>query len=106
MEPVVVITIAYIISLLVFGIISFVAMMLDKRAAEKGEWRTPEWKLHLFELLGGCLGSFAAQRTCRHKIKKVSYQIPFWLIVIAHFVLIITLFIYRSNINETFSGIL
>lgn len=62
MEPILIVAIAYVILLLIFGIISFLAMMFDKRAAEKGEWRTPEWKLHLFELLGGFLGSFAAQR--------------------------------------------
>lgn len=75
-------------------------MMLDKRSAEKGEWRTPEWKLHLLEMLGGYLGSFAAQRFCRHKIKKVSYQITFWIIVLVHIAIIILISVHHNNIND------
>ncbi len=100
MEPILIIAIVYIILLLVFGVISFVAMMMDKRAAEKGEWRTPEWKLHLLEILGGFLGSFTAQRICRHKIKKISYQIAFWFIVVVHILLIALVSIYHSHINN------
>lgn len=100
MEPILIIAIVYIILLLIFGVISFLAMMMDKRAAEKGEWRTPEWKLHSLELLGGFLGSFAAQRICRHKIKKTSYQITFWIIVVAHVVLIALVFSHQNDINN------
>lgn len=100
MEPILIIAIVYITLLLIFGVVSFLAMMMDKRSAEKGEWRTPEWKLHLFELLGGFLGSFAAQRICRHKIKKISYQIKFWIIVFAHIVLIVLCSIYHNHINN------
>lgn len=74
--------------------------MMDKKAAEKGEWRTPEWKLHFLELLGGFLGSFAAQRICRHKVKKISYQIIFWIIVFVHVILIVFVSVYHNKINE------
>ncbi|MEJ0089153.1 MAG: DUF1294 domain-containing protein [Limisphaerales bacterium] len=55
----------------------------DKRRAENGEWRVPEVRLHLLELLGGWPAAFLAQRRLRHKCSKGSYQIVFWLIVLA-----------------------
>lgn len=100
MEPILIIAIVYSILLLIFGVISFLAMLMDKRSAEKGEWRTPEWKLHFLELLGGFLGSFAAQRICRHKIKKISYQITFWIIVSVHVIVLVFVAVYHNNINN------
>jgi len=63
---------------------AFAGHWIDKRKAESGEWRTPENTLHLFELLGGWPGAFLAQRLFRHKTEKVSYQVVFWLIVLAY----------------------
>ena len=55
----------------------------DKRRAEEGEWRVPEARLHLLDLLGGWPGGFLAQRRLRHKCSKASFQFVFWLIVLA-----------------------
>ena len=55
----------------------------DKRRAENGEWRVPEARLHLLDLLGGWPGGFLAQRRLRHKCSKVSFQFVFWVIVLA-----------------------
>ncbi len=57
---------------------------VDKRRAEEGLWRIPEANLHLLELLGGWPGAFLAQRRLRHKCSKGSYQVMFWLIVLAY----------------------
>ena len=54
----------------------------DKRRAENSEWRVPEARLHLLDLLGGWPGGFLAQRRLRHKCSKGSYQFMFWLIVL------------------------
>lgn len=73
--------------LLVYGVasvVSFVQYWLDKRSAETGRWRTPENTLHITELLGGWPGALVAQQVFRHKTRKVSFQIPFWLIVGLH----------------------
>ena len=59
----------------------------DKRAARLGKWRTPESRLHVFEMLGGWLGALFAQLCYRHKSRKTKYQIIFWMIVIIHGVL-------------------
>ena len=69
---------------IVVSLLTFVAYRSDKRRAEAGEWRVPESTLHLAELAGGWPGAFLAQRTFRHKITKVSYQVEFWIIVVVH----------------------
>ncbi len=55
----------------------------DKRRAENSEWRVPEVRLHLLDLLGGWPGGFLAQWRLRHKCSKSSFQFVFWLIVFA-----------------------
>lgn len=70
-----------------YGGVSLLSVYLywaDKRAAERGQQRTPEKVLHLFELLGGWPGALVAQQWLRHKTRKASYQQVFWLIVLAH----------------------
>ena len=69
---------------LVINALTFWTYARDKRSAEAGEWRVPESQLHLMELLGGWPGAWVAQRCLRHKTSKASYQIVFWLIVLAY----------------------
>jgi uncharacterized membrane protein YsdA (DUF1294 family)/cold shock CspA family protein len=56
----------------------------DKHRAMAGEWRTPESRLHLLELMGGWPGALVAQQLYRHKTRKVDFQLVFWGIVLAH----------------------
>ncbi|RMQ47724.1 hypothetical protein ALQ04_04252 [Pseudomonas cichorii] len=56
----------------------------DKRQAGQGGWRTPENILHASELLGGWPGALLAQQAFRHKTRKLSFQLVFWLIVLGH----------------------
>lgn len=72
--------------------VSFVAMWRDKRAAERGGWRTPESTLHVLELLGGWPGSFAAQRLLRHKNRKLRYQVIFWACVAIDVAIVVWLY--------------
>lgn len=69
---------------LALSALTYFASASDKRKAQNGQWRTPESTLHLLELCGGWPGSFLAQHRFRHKLRKLSYQITFWLIVVAH----------------------
>ena len=64
--------------------ITYLAYGWDKQQARENLWRMPEAKLHVMELLGGWPGAFLAQRRLRHKCSKVSYQVVFWLIVLAY----------------------
>ncbi len=63
---------------LVASVVTFLAYALDKSAASRNAWRTPENTLHSLALLGGWPGALAAQRLLRHKSAKKSFQISFW----------------------------
>ncbi|EQM71840.1 hypothetical protein L682_29370 [Aquipseudomonas alcaligenes OT 69] len=69
---------------LAMSLVCFIAYWRDKRFAVAGAQRTPESRLHLYELLGGWPGGLLAQRLIRHKNRKLSYQVKFWLIVALH----------------------
>lgn len=66
------------------SLFAFFAYWRDKRSAERGAWRTPEQTLHLLELFGGWPGALLAQQLLRHKTRKFSFQLVFWLIVLLH----------------------
>ncbi|QHF03129.1 DUF1294 domain-containing protein [Pseudomonas asturiensis] len=75
------------VAAVVIGVVSLLAFLLyrhDKLQAGKGGQRTPENVLHATELLGGWPGALLAQQVFRHKTRKVSFQIVFWLIVLVH----------------------
>lgn len=87
--------IGYIIMLCLMSVISFCVIKADKAIAMRNgenrffnppfnERRYSECSLHIYELMGGFIGSFIAQHIYCHKIKKASYQITFWLIVAIH----------------------
>ncbi|OKR01317.1 DUF1294 domain-containing protein [Pseudomonas aeruginosa] len=66
------------------SLLAFTLYWQDKRSAARGDWRTPEVRLHLFELLGGWPGALVAQQAFRHKTRKLSFQLVFWGIVLLH----------------------
>jgi uncharacterized membrane protein YsdA (DUF1294 family) len=73
--------------LAVYALMSLLTVGLywhDKRQAQGQGQRTPEKLLHGAELLGGWPGALIAQQLFRHKTRKVSYQLVFWLIVALH----------------------
>jgi uncharacterized membrane protein YsdA (DUF1294 family) len=62
--------------------VAFAVYALDKSAARRGRWRTPESSLHLVSLLGGWPGALAAQGVLRHKSAKLSFRLLFWTTVV------------------------
>lgn len=75
------------IPLAAYGVVSVVTFFLywnDKRKARAEQWRTPENVLHALELAGGWPGALLAQQAFRHKTRKVSFQLVFWIIVLLH----------------------
>lgn len=54
----------------------------DKLLAEQQEWRIPEDHLHFWELFCGWPGALYAQKKYRHKWKKTSFMVVFWLCVV------------------------
>ncbi len=69
---------------LLLSIVAFLAYRSDKRRAQAGDARVPESTLHLLALAGGWPGAFLAQRTFRHKTSKASFQLVFWVTVLAY----------------------
>ncbi|RON10168.1 hypothetical protein BK659_08775 [Pseudomonas brassicacearum] len=68
----------------VVSLLTFLLYWSDKRKARADSWRTPENVLHAIELAGGWPGALLAQQVFRHKTRKVSYQLVFWIIVLLH----------------------
>jgi uncharacterized membrane protein YsdA (DUF1294 family)/cold shock CspA family protein len=69
---------------IIASVIAFFLYWIDKKKAENKSRRIPEANLHFSESLGGWIGALLAQQMFRHKTRKMSYQIVFWLIVAAH----------------------
>lgn len=66
----------------VINVLTFALYAMDKTAAENGNWRTPEARLHLFALAGGWPAAAYAQQKFRHKTTKESFRFAFWLTVV------------------------
>jgi uncharacterized membrane protein YsdA (DUF1294 family) len=62
--------------------LTFAAYGLDKQRAREGTWRTRENTLHFLALFGGWPGALTAQGWLRHKTRKETFQVNFWLTVI------------------------
>ena len=66
----------------VASLLTFIMYAVDKSAARKGKWRTQESTLHLLSLTGGWPGALVAQQKLRHKSKKQSFRLVFWITVL------------------------
>lgn len=86
---------------LIMSLTTFIIYARDKTMAHKNEWRTSESTLHLFELLGGWPGALITQRVIRHKNKKTSFQITFWVIVIFHLAIWVGVVFFNSAVTGT-----
>ena len=71
--------------------VTFIAYALDKSAAGRGAWRTPEISLHLLALVGGWPGALVAQQVLRHKSAKARFRAVFWGTVAANVALFVVL---------------
>ncbi|WIO73984.1 DUF1294 domain-containing protein [Porticoccaceae bacterium LTM1] len=78
--------------------VAFFAYRKDKRAAQDGLWRIPENNLHLLGLGFGWPGALLAQQRFRHKTKKLSFQIVFWLTVVVNLSAIVWLHTDRGHL--------
>jgi uncharacterized membrane protein YsdA (DUF1294 family) len=77
--PIIILSIYVIISALTYALYA-----KDKSSAQKGNWRTPESTLHLLSLIGGWPGAIIAQSNLRHKSKKISFRVAYWVTVIVN----------------------
>ena len=75
--------------LLVLSLLTFCVYWHDKRAAQKGRWRTAEDTLHLLSLLGGWPGACLAHRVLRHKSRKLAFRVIYWATMATHCALLL-----------------
>tara|TARA_R110002096_G_scaffold432240_1_gene648694 strand:+ start:117617 stop:118006 length:390 start_codon:yes stop_codon:yes gene_type:complete len=64
------------------SVFSFIAYGLDKNAAQNGSWRISESSLNLISLAGGWAGALFAQHFFRHKTRKKSFLLSYWITAI------------------------
>ncbi|WP_035415852.1 DUF1294 domain-containing protein [Ferrimonas kyonanensis] len=69
------------------SLVAFLAYAIDKRRARLGQWRIPEKWLQLLASIGGWSGALLGQQYCRHKTRKLRFQIPFWIIGLVQWLL-------------------
>lgn len=81
--------------LIIINIVGFLAMLIDKRKAQKGSWRIPEKTLFIITLLGGGIGTILGMYAFRHKTKKLKFTIGFPVILISEIVAIIYFFVIQ-----------
>lgn len=58
--------------------VTFITYAMDKSAATRGSWRTPESTLHMMAVAGGWPGALCAQQLLRHKSSKAEFRAVFW----------------------------
>ena len=79
-----------IIYLIIINIIAFLAMLVDKKKAEKNRWRIKESTLLILALIGGSIGAITGMYVFHHKTKKLKFKIGMPLILILE----ILIFVY------------
>jgi uncharacterized membrane protein YsdA (DUF1294 family) len=60
------------------SVVTFFVYAIDKSAARRRAWRTPERTLHMLALAGGWPGALLAQQFLRHKSAKAEFRATFW----------------------------
>ncbi len=82
------ITLIVLIPVAIMNIVSYAMMSIDKKRAEKGEWRIPEATLFLVTALFGGLGGVMAMKIKRHKTKHWYFKLFFPLLLILQIALL------------------
>ncbi len=90
--------VAYLLGVyILMSFIAFIVFAIDKRAAGRGDRRTPERVLHTLELLGGWPGALLAVYLLRHKSAKLRFRMIQWAIIAVHIAAWIAALILRSR---------
>ncbi len=67
---------------------------LDKFFAQRKLFRIPEKLLLFLSLVGGTLGALLGMFLFRHKTKKASFQLWFWIVVVVQIVIVYIIYRY------------
>ena len=89
----------------IISVVTFATYTLDKELATADMSRLSEKSLHLLELIGGWPGALLAQHFAHHKTSKLSFQLRFWLIVLAYQVIALEVISGWLITQRVFSGL-
>ena len=81
-----------IIYLAVINIVAYAMMGIDKRKAQKKEWRISEAALFLSAILGGSIGAIAGMQRFRHKTKHAKFTVLVPVLMAAHLAFLVYYF--------------
>jgi uncharacterized membrane protein YsdA (DUF1294 family) len=70
--------------LIVMNVAAFVSFAIDKRRAERGEWRIAEATLLQLAFFGGSIGACWGRARFRHKTRKQPFAMRLDLIAMLH----------------------
>ncbi len=79
------------------NLITFAAYGYDKSAAKRRAWRVPERSLNMLAFLGGTIGALTGQQVFKHKTRKGSFRIAFWVATWLQVVVIFALFVVAKS---------
>lgn len=82
-----------IIYLLIINIIAFLAMLIDKKKAEKDRWRIKESTLLTLALIGGSIGAIVGMYMFHHKTKKPRFFIGIPVMIVLQILLIVAVLV-------------
>ena len=75
--------------LIIWNIVTFMMYSIDKRRANKGQWRIKESTLILVAFLMGGVGTFFGMTLLRHKTKHLKFRILLPLALILNVLVVI-----------------
>lgn len=70
------------LALIAINAFTYLVFWLDKRRAKNNDWRIPEGVLLGCSLLGGSPTAYVAMRILRHKTRKTSFRVRYWIVVL------------------------
>lgn len=71
---------------IIINVINFLLFTIDKRRAQKGRYRIPEFWLFFISLIGGAMGGIISMYSIKHKINKISFSIGIPILLIINFI--------------------
>ena len=77
---------------LVLCLISYIQFYVDKKKAQRGQWRIPEKTLFITAALGGAAGALLAMKQFRHKTKHKSFTIGIPALLILYIAIVVLMF--------------
>lgn len=77
------------IYLLTINAAALLAMLIDKRKAQKNLWRIPEATLLTMAAIGGSLGAYAGMQLFRHKTKHLKFSLGIPVLLAIHVIVLV-----------------